>query len=508
MEHEKFIADFCKAVDECHGQRPDKLWFSTWMSSKSPYFSFPQTFEKFWLTGELPPVARFSRKISLTLRQSITVGSVLAKSIYIKIAMRNNLRDLSSLKGQKINFLRTTLYQSDPDAKDPFWGDLPELLTQSSMTLITFYDPNFSISKCKSAYNASKHNFPYLAFISPIALLKCHFLLIKEAFTKIDFNTHYSKEIDIKNYLTNSYQTELLSPSCLVNLVFFESFKNILKKFDVQKAYLPFENNPWEKMFYLAMNETKRKFEVIGFQHASIQQGATNYYLSAYENKRHLHPDKILSVGEYTYQYMKSLPFYHNLSLGIGCALRYSYLEDSIQKISDKNDGNINLLILLDGTLGTINLIQIIINFIKINDIKNLTFTIKEHPNLLIKNFYPEFLENEAVVSKKIKIAKDKLQDSLEESDIVLYTGTTSSIEALKMGKAVINYNFSMFNYDPLFQFMDFKWKIHNPMELLAAIHDYLALSPAELMQKRLSSKNFVNNYFSPCTRENIERFL
>lgn len=508
MEHENFITDFCNTIDQCHGVRPDKLWFSTWMSSKSPYFSYPQNFEKFWTSGQLPPTMTFPKKLALTFRLSLTMLSILAKSTYLKWQLRNELAEINQSSGKEFNLVRTFAYSDNPQVSDPFWGEFIEKLTQSSVNLLTIYDPSFSITKCKRAYNSKKRNFPYLVFVSPRKVLNNFSLILVEVFKAQSFPSQKVRGIELKYFITDSYKTELLAPSSLVNLVCFDCYQNILQKFSIKKAYLTFENNPWEKMFYLARSASKKQFKILGFQHASIQRDATNYFLSSYENLHNLHPDKILSVGQITYEYMKNLPHYKNINIGVGCALRYSYLENIELINSPTENKNLNLLVMLDGTQDTVNLIKLVLEFVKINKLDKLSIKIKEHPSLLIRNFYPEFLTNKAVLSKKIIIASGGLQENLNQSDIILYTGTTSSIEALRLGKAVINYNFALFNYDPLFQFKDFKWTITKPNELIDIFKEYLKLTPQEIIQRKLSAKNFVNNYFSPCTKENIERFL
>lgn len=508
MNNIPFKTEFCNVIDQCHGKRPDKLWFSTWMSSKSPYFTFPQNFEKFWLTNSLPAKISFIKKIKMTLRQGITLCSVLVKYSYLRVAMRKELSELSALRGKKIQLMRTFSYHSHPELKDPFWGDLIEINSKSSIPLLTIYDPGFSIFKCKSAYSANIRNFPYLIFLSPFHLFSDYLSLLKEAFFPMSFNSLPVNNINIESFLVHSYQSELLSPASFINLVFFRSFQNVMKIFSIEKAYLTFENNPWEKMFHLAKKSSMENFETIGFQHASIQEGAANYLLSSYEAKSHLHPDRILSVGEYTYKYMKSLPHYKNINIQIGCALRYSYLDEKIPLPIQKKTTDIHLLVMLDGVLDTVNLIELALEFAHKNTFQNLKIIVKEHPNLLLKNFYQKFFTHEAVLASKIVISQGKLRETLEWADLILYTGTTSSIEALKMGKAIINYNFSLFNYDPLFQFTEFKWQADNCEDLKNIIHSYLELSSNELMQKKVAAKKFVNSYFSPCTRENIERFL
>lgn len=509
MKNDQFIKDFCRSIDQCHGQRPDHLWFSTWMSSKSPYFSFPQSFELFWTSGNLPPRSKILNKLKLAFRLGLTLCSLLTKAFYLKIILRKELKNLFELKGQEINLVRTFLYNSEPEAKDPFWGELIDRLIQDTRPLITIYDPNFSIFYCRNAYNPKRRNVPFLAFSSPLKLITNYFSLLKEAFGVVRFKGDFVvNKINIEGLLVDSYQADLLRPSSLMNLVYLDSFKSIFENFTLHKAYLPFENNPWEKMFYLARANSKEKFQAIGFQHTSIQEGATNYLLSEYESQNHLIPDKIFSVGVYTYQMMKNLPHYKNITMQVGCALRHSYLETIHQFALVENSKTINLLVILDGTQDTVRLIELVVDFIALNKLQNVSIIIREHPNLLLKNFFPEFLENGKVRSGKIIISSKSLQQDLEWATIVLYTGSTSSIEALKMGRAVINFNFSKFNYDPLFQFSAFKWELTTPQNLNDIINHYSSFTPADLLQKRLAAQNFVNSYFSPCTKENIERFL
>lgn len=479
------------------------------MSCKSPYFDFPKNFENFWLTGQLPRKTKLLNKVQLALRQLLTLCSVITKSIYLKILLHNELQELSKLQDQEINLVRTFLYQPNPKVQDPFWGDLVNILAINKRPVLTIYDPHFPLALCKKAYSPERRNLPYLAFLSPSKLFKNYFLLIIEAFKKIKFKGCYSvRGTDIQNFVTNSYQNELLTPASLINLVFMDVFENILKKHPIHKAYLTFESNPWEKMFYLARKATNKKIMVIGFQHSSMQAAATNYLLSAYEAQHQLCPDKIMSVGEYTYQLMKSYPHYKNIEVEKGCALRYSYLEKINHSVETKKIGKINLLVILDGILSTAKLIQLVLDFEKDNYSKNISIIIREHPSLSIKKIMPEFLTNKSFLNNCLNLSTEDLQTNLEWSDIVLYTGSTISIEALKMGKAVISYNYTLFNFDPLFQFTEFKWKVSTPQDLKDAIIKYSKLSPEELKHSKLVAKNYVNRYFSPCTKDNIERFL
>lgn len=508
MKNEYFITEFCKIIDQAHGKRPDKFWFATWMASKSPYVDFSKSFENFWKTKKLPTTITSFEKILLTIRICKTFISLLIKSTFLKTAMRNELQALNKLRGQKIIILRTFSYSYSHKSTDPFWGELVDELSCSATPLLIIYDPNFSILKCKAAFNPQKNNFPLFIFLSPWKLFTNFYTLVKEGFSQQELTSYLFENIETKDYLSSAYKREILSPSTYVNFAYFNCFEKILSNFDIDKAYLPFENNPWEKMFHIAKTQLKKDFKTIGFQHAALQRDATNYFLSSYEISHKLHPEIIITNGEITFNYLKSIPHYDNINLLIGCALRHKDTNSQNVSIRRESNGPTRFLVLLDGVLDTRYLLDFISKFSKNLFSKNLEIVIREHPSLPIKRILSKKDYMSLLNNKSLKISRNILDDDLRETDIVLYSGSTTSIEALSRGKAVISYNYRLFNYDPLFSFSDFKWLIQTEDDLISAINNYRSLSAAEIIERQRISQLYVQKYFLSCTCTSINKFL
>src|SRR5690606_14362739 len=108
MTQRDFLVEYCQIVDQCHGEIPDRLWFSTWMASKSPYFDFPSDFSSYWAEGRWPktpgPFTKFYRIVRLFLVATLFV----MRGFYARLALRRELAAFYRKAGHRgIHVLRT-----------------------------------------------------------------------------------------------------------------------------------------------------------------------------------------------------------------------------------------------------------------------------------------------------------------------------------------------------------------------------------------------------------------
>ncbi len=503
MKQATFMNEYCQAIDHLHGQRPDILWFSTWMSSKAPYFGYAQKFETFWQRGEIPGSLSFVSRIRKILRLTVTLFSLIGKSLFLRIVYRHELKALQSLS--QITVLRTFSYSAAAEAEDPFWGPLVDELQLQKNPLVVVFEPQFSIFKCKKTYSSQKRNFPYYVFLNALNLFKSYLQLVQEGFSEVRFQTPPDQKKGIHQILQQNYQEEILSPAALGTLAFYDCFLNITSNFSIFNFYITFENNPWEKMLYLVRQVSKQPFQITGFQHATIQRDAANYYLSDYESKRHLHPDIIYCVGSITTQLLKSYSHYRQLPVREGCALRYNLplKKKYLKQFSTK----IQILVTLDGTKAEAKaLLDLVIKY-SLNQRADIHFVIKEHPNMRIKDFSSDALTRIAQ-KDNLSIANGSLYEALNESDILLYSCTTVCLEALAQGIPLIQFGNSLLNLDPLFNFTEYKITVQDISQLDRALKNFRAMSQDERSQREELGRKFVEEYFSPCTPDAIKRFL
>jgi hypothetical protein len=514
VKHENFITEYCQILDQSHGQRPDLLWFSTWMASKSPYFNFAKKFEFFWKSGNFDSRFPLIKKWKMTLRLTASLVLLLAKCLFLKWTYRNELKALEKLN--KINVLRTFLYSPESQARDPFWGDFVTELEKSEIPLVVVFEPQFSIFKCKKTFHPLRRNFPYQVFISPWKLLGNYINLVEEAYGKWSFqnknNSYFVKNQNISTLVTSHYREELLSPSALTTLGFYDCFYKIMSDFEIQNFYLTFENNPWEKMCYLARRELQKKFNVIGFQHTAVQRGAANYFLSDYEIRYQLHPDLVICAGEKQLEVLRSYPTYKSVKTTLGCALRHSFLGEKTDEsinASHLKPAEFKILVALDGVPDTIELLQLALQFSELFKEDSLEIRIKEHPNFSIEKAYPQVLNHPEIKNNRVKLSTNSLEENLNWCNYLLYSGTVVSIEALRKGKMLIQFGYTLFDYDPLFQYQETKINIKNVDEMVRALIEIKNLHPADQMSRGLKAgQSFAESYFYPCTQESIKTFL
>jgi hypothetical protein len=112
---------------------------------------------------------------------------------------------------------------------------------------------------------------------------------------------------------------------------------------------------------------------------------------------------------------------------------------------------------------------------------------------------YPHFR-----VSSETSVKEDILQ-----ADIVIYWGSTVGLEAQCMGRPVINYlSRAVVNFDPLFQFHDFKWTVADQDDLGRVIEEILALSDQDFSCRQQAGLAYLKKYFYPVTNASIDLFL
>ena len=77
------------------------------------------------------------------------------------------------------------------------------------------------------------------------------------------------------------------------------------------------------------------------------------------------------------------------------------------------------------------------------------------------------------------------------------------------MGRPVIHFDMgSPLNYDPLFEYHDFKWLVSSKDSLISKIEEIYALDEEEFNAKQAKAKSYISRYFYPITQENLRKFI
>ena len=312
-------------------------------------------------------------------------------------------------------------------------------------------------------------------------------------------------DIDVDIVFNNYFQRHALTPHIRTNYFSYLAVVKLVKKIKIDRFFMPFENYAWEKLSQLAIAKYAGNIRVAAFQHAQVALNASKFFLGKKESLAPLLPDKIVTLGEITKHFLINQKNYPAKKMVTGCALRqdYSITTDPVERKKNKQ-----ILVQLWSFERSVQMVNFI-NASKIHLGKDAyEVTLNPHPCHPMKKLIPH-LDFQYKNDFNVSISTESLTDRFRVSDLVIYHGTTTCLDALANGLPVINVEFDDFiSVDPLFDFNDFKWSIRNPEELHEAIEKIYALSDKDYYKRQKKGFEFVKRYFYPVNEENLKKFL
>ncbi len=282
------------------------------------------------------------------------------------------------------------------------------------------------------------------------------------------------------------------------------AMKRFLRRFTAETFLLTYENNPWEKMCVMAIKESSPCTKVIGYQHNVVPQASANMFISRHEEKIIPRPDVVLTVGEIPKGIIHRYETCSPSPMTVGCGLRFEYLFN-ISPRPRENRGHI--LLALEGAPEVTSMVNYVLD--QIGGDPQCRLMMRTHPILPVENFR-HLLRKDLDQVKNLTISKGRtLKEDLEWADIVIYWGSTVGLEALSMGKPVINFDTGdILSYDPLFDCSFLKWQVNSKIVLKPVIEAIYGLPLIEFTQKQKMAQEYMNRYFYRITSPLLTRFM
>jgi surface carbohydrate biosynthesis protein (TIGR04326 family) len=312
---------------------------------------------------------------------------------------------------------------------------------------------------------------------------------------ELDVTSIVQDELDTNYRETVYIRTELLQ-RCII--------KNMLRQCSVHTFTTTYENNPWEKICILSLREYSPLTKIIGYQHAVISRASANMYISKEEMPFIPMPDKVVTTGDITKSMLEKYGSYPNDRIKPSCALRHEYIYKLKKKEFTKNR---NILVALEGVNDCYKLVNFV--FYALSNTKGFQVIIRTHPARpfhRIKNDLHFDIDSHANFS----VSNQKtLKDDLSENDILIYWGSTVSLEALMMGIPVIHVSLDdIINVDPLADCSHLKWAIRNEEELPNAITDIYDMPEHDYLDQYCKAKSYIESYLKKVTDNRLSEFI
>lgn len=300
-----------------------------------------------------------------------------------------------------------------------------------------------------------------------------------------------------KNYFNAGLKSTYIAKHYLIYL----AAKKLLRKVQVDHFFNLFENYAWEKVTTLAIRENPKKIKLTAFQHAQVAQSSTKFFLGKKESRCSPLPDKIVTLGEITRDFLVNQKKYPDDVTVTGCALRHNYPD--VSGIIPRKHHN-RILVFLWTFEYSIRLLNFLCSCNIPQD--RYAITVRPHPTLPFDALKPRLGREYNGI---FRISNRSLKKDFARTDIVVYSGTTSCLDALASGLPVINIEFGDFvSPDPLFCFSDFKWTVNKPDELESAFESIYKLTDSEYYSRQAKAFDFVRKYFYAVNNQNLQVFF
>lgn len=401
-------------------------------------------------------------------------------------------------------FIYDRSFNNKGDYNDSFFGVLPENIGRRKDLIII---ANI-LGDYRECTRKIKENKDFV--IIPIEfLLSYHEIvltIIKVLLNRVKLKEEavfFTKDVsDIVNAELSLYYEDTW---ILFEFLHYYATKNLARRVSVDTFLLTFENNPWEKMCIMALRKYSPESKIIGYQHNAIPLAAANMFISKFEKEIIPIPDRIITVGDAPKRIMEQYGSVKERQVVSGCALRYSYLFE-LQQHSERTYFK-QILLVLEGIYEVYHMVNYILKELK--DFPEYNVKIRTHPVLPLENIRDK-ISNDIDLYPHFSISKNtSLEKDILESDIVMYWGSTVALEALFMGKPLINFdNGSLFSYDPLFECNSFKWVVDKDDSLIRVIQDIYTLEDSEFVRLSEKAQKYLLEYFHRISDERLNQFV
>ncbi len=425
-----------------------------------------------------------------------------------KLCVREVRLDLYKTYTVVLSLLNHQSFTKEGSYEDTYFGKLVTYISAKKIPVINLLlvtSPRYKktvneISKLRSGFTLL--TFEY--FLSFFDIIRCLFICLQRYYSKVHLKGSFQisdKNVEylVKSAIIRDYHATYFYD----NIRIYYATVSFAKKIKIDTFYYPFENRPFEKLVIFALRRFSAAARLIGYQHPSLSLRHTNFLLTEREAEILPLPDRIMTMGEITRDFMRNYGLFPERLLSIGCALRQKEYNGQLKE--KKTIKNI-LVVLSSG----------IEEYIKV-----LTF-LKDSRIFQGGNPYELWLRPHPVTSleEAIKISglayfsfykaeKETLGECFQWSDLVLYVHSTVSIEALARGIPVINLNVRhIINPDPLFDWDDFKWQADYPEDIGRIINVINRLSDTEFYEKQERAIKYAQRYFYPVNDKTLERFF
>lgn len=307
---------------------------------------------------------------------------------------------------------------------DPYLGGLDILLGKAGYAVCRFSPPEVR-GFAEALGRRSNYFRPLILFATVLSLLRVVFVSWRPVWPK-------DSEIggrSIRWLLLREWWLDRWRSSYPLFRLFFECMSRLIESERVSLVIYPYENQPWEKMLVLAARS--HGVPTLGYQHGGIL--ALPHFYGSGEAEFAPLPDVIITSGPHSHEMLaKGGTPRERLMMG-GC-LRYQYLQkygNAEPELPIANPIRVLVAFPIESVLVRHFIQALRLAFPDGGRTEGVTFFVKPHPMCPV---------TKEELGWPATIVHGSFEEAIRPCSVVIYTGTSTGIEALAMGRRVIRY--------------------------------------------------------------------
>lgn len=465
------------------------------------------------------PWSRFVARLRGQIKTWIRLVMELAVSIFrVWEAKRHFGRISPKTEGKQPVFLiKSFVYLNafieDGLYKDPFFGELPQFLSRrlgDAANLLTVVIGSEKRTECYRKMRVLRDGrvVPLQVYLKWRDAVKGFIEVARACITK---TFRVPEEVPFLGHDISCLLREVIASGGwkiqLGQYLHFAAAVRITKTHNMLACTLTYEGNPWERMFIKGLQYGCPHLFIVGYQHAVIPQSAVGMFLSQREMSSVPLPSFVFTTGRVPATIMERYGALPKERLRAACALRFGYLYNFRPMPRRSLQDRFLVLVVLEGVKDVLPLVKYVLG--QAPHCGNVKLRIRTHPVLPFERLL-SFLGRDVEIHDNVEVSHGRsILEDLKECDAVLYWGTTVALEALMLGRPVINFDRGdPLSYDPLFELKDFKWRVSDGIDLPSTLGVIRGLSDQEYCMLQERARRYVMNYFRPVDDDAMSQFL
>lgn len=316
----------------------------------------------------------------------------------------------------------------------------------------------------------------------------------------------FGDALDVRDIFQHALWHDIDRGGYFYNLLVFRAARRYAHDCQPDKLIYPYENKSLEKLLILGFRAGYPGCRIDGYQHTSITPRHTTLLFAEDEAASTPLPDRIITAGTLTKQYLETHGNYPAGILSAGCALRQHW-RPAFDTPANRGEKPLRVLLALSSS--RYELLSAVAFFERIaapfeNRIELL---IRPHPEFGL-DLLPDKLATWVREHGNDATGTD-LSANLAWCDITAYISSTVALETLMIGKPIVYIDIrEPINPDPVIGSVGFHARIRDAQDFQNCLTKLRDLSQDSYRAMANEALEYVRGYLCPATPESTRIFL